>query len=355
MPDLQTDLARWVIAAISIVVTLIGVALLHALLRRATRRHPAIQAALARTHRPAQVVALAIVVRVTIPPLLGPWREPVAAIVSAGLVVAVAWLVGAALVRVEEFALRRFRLDVADNLSARRVHTQVSILRRITIAVIAVLAAGAVLTTFPQARTAGASLLASAGLVGVVAALAAQSTLGNMFAGLNLAFGNALRLDDVVVVEGEWGRVEEITLSYVVVRIWDDRRLILPSSYFSSTPFQNWTRRNARVTGTVDLDVDWSIPVDELRKAAQRVVEESELWDGRAFAVQVTEATGGLVRARVMVSAADGPALWDLRCLVRERLVTWLQQRHPSALPRSRMELHGSVPGLPDPPHAEPS
>jgi small-conductance mechanosensitive channel len=334
----------WVGAITAIGITIVVVAASHALIRRVTRHRPAIRAATTRTHRPAQVVALMIVVRITIPPLLGSWQYPVAATLNAALVGAVAWLVGAILLRIEEFTLRRFRVDVADNLAARRAHTQISILRRVTIVVIAVIAVGAALVTFPPARTAGASLLASAGVVGVVAALAAQSTLGNLFAGLNLAFGDALRLDDVVVVEDEWGRVEEITLSYVVVRIWDERRLILPSSYFTSTPFQNWTRTSADIIGTVELDVDWSVPIEEMRAVAQRVVEGSELWDGRAFNIQITEATGGLVRARVMLTAANSSALWDLRCLVRERLVTWLQQEYPGALPRSRMELHPAVP-----------
>jgi small-conductance mechanosensitive channel len=349
VPDLETDLGPWTTAAVSIVITFIVIAILHALLRRATRRHPAVQAALARTHRPTQVIALTIAVRVTVPPLLGSWEPAVAAILSAGVVVAVAWLVGTVLVRIEEFALRRYRLDVADNLAARRMHTQVSILRRVTVAVVAVLAAGAVLITFPPVRAAGASLLASAGLIGIVAALAAQSTLGNLFAGLNLAFGNSLRIDDVVVVEGEWGRIEEITLSYVVVRVWDQRRLILPSSYFTTKPFQNWTRTSADIIGTIDLDVDWTVPVDEMRDEARRVVEGSDLWDRRAFGLQITEATGGLVRARVLVSATDSTLLWDLRCLVRERMVSWLQRAHPNALPRSRTELHGT---LPEPPAA---
>jgi small-conductance mechanosensitive channel len=344
VPELETDLGRWVAAGVSLILTFIVVAILHALLRRATRRHPNIQAALQRTHRPTQVIALVTVMRITVPPLLEAWEPAAAAILSAGLVVAIAWLVGTVLVRIEEVALRRFRVDVVDNLAARRMHTQVSILRRVTVAVVAVLAAGAVLLTFPPVRAAGASLLASAGVIGVVAALAAQSTLGNLFAGLNLAFGNSLRLDDVVVVEGEWGRIEEITLSYVVVRIWDQRRLILPSSYFTTTPFQNWTRTSADVIGTIDLDVDWSVPVEEMREAARRVVEASDLWDRRAFGLQITEATGGLVRARVLVSAANSSNLWDLRCLVRERLVTWLQREHPDALPRSRTELHGLHP-----------
>jgi small-conductance mechanosensitive channel len=308
-----------------------------------------------RTHRPAQFAAFAVVLRVTVPPLLGSWQQPVAAILNVAVVATVAWLVAAVVLRIEEFTLQRFRVDVADNLAARRVHTQISILRRVTIVAISVVAVAAALITFPQARAAGASLLASAGLAGVIAGLAAQSTLGNLFAGLTLAFGNALRLDDVVVVEGEWGRIEEITLTYVVVRIWDQRRLILPSSYFTTTPFQNWTRTSADILGTVELDVDWSVPVEAMREAARRVVEGSDLWDGRVFGLQITDATGGLVRARVLVSAADSSRLWDLRCLIRERLVAWLQQEHPTALPRTRTELQGALTRLPDPRHPEPA
>lgn len=343
MPDLTSSFGQWLVAAVSVTATVLAVALTHLVLRRMARDQDTLYAALEHTHRPVQTVALAIVLRATVPPLAGSLGDTVAHITTAGLVAALAWLAATVLLRIEDFVLMRYRLDVADNLTARRLRTQVSIVRRVTVAAIAVVGVGAVLMTFPPARAAGASVLASAGLVGLVAALAAQTTLGNMFAGLHLAFGDALRLDDVVVVEGEWGRIEEITLGYVVVRIWDDRRLILPSSYFTTTPFQNWTRTNAAVIGTVELDVDWTVPIDEMREAGRLVVEESDLWDRRAYGLQVTEATGGLVRARVMVSACDSSALWDLRCLVRERLVTWIQQKHPSALPRTRAELHRPV------------
>ncbi len=338
----ETDLGPWARAGVAIAVTVVAVALLYLLMRRLSRGNAALRAGFERTHRPLQVVALAVVLRAAVPPLLGNGQRAAAQVLTACLVASLAWLVGAVLLRIEEAALRRYRVDVADNLAARRMRTQVSVLRRVTVVAVAVIGVGAVLTTFPQARAAGASVLASAGLVGLVAALAAQSTLGNIFAGLQLAFGNALRLDDVVVVEGEWGRVEELTLSYVVVRIWDERRLILPSSYFTATPFQNWTRSSAEVIGTVELDVDWTVPVQKMRDAAQDVVESSELWDRRAYGLQVTDAAGGLVRVRVMISAADSSALWDLRCLVREQMVAWVQREHPLALPRQRAELHGA-------------
>src|SRR3712207_6783548 len=192
--------------------------------------------------------------------------------------------------------------------------------------------------TFPGARAAGTSLFASAGVVSVIAGLAAQSTLANVFAGLQLAFTDAIRVDDVVVVEGEWGRIEEITMTYVVVHLWDDRRLIMPSTYFTTTPFQNWTRRAADLLGTVELDLDWSVPVDEMRQELTRLLESTDLWDHRVGVLQVTEATGGYVRVRALASAVDAPTLFDLRCHVREELVDWLQRTHPGALPRARVE-----------------
>jgi small-conductance mechanosensitive channel len=198
---------------------------------------------------------------------------------------------------------------------------------------------GAMLLTFPAFRAAGASVLASAGIAGVIAGFAAQSLLSNVIAGMQIVFSEALHLDDVVVVEGEWGRIEEITLTYVVVRIWDDRRLVLPTSYFLSKPFENWTRTEAAVVGVVELDLDWSIPVEALRSELELAVKENERWDGRNCTLQVTDATGSFVRARALVSAADAPTLWDLRCDVRERLVEWIRDNHPDALPRLRAQV----------------
>jgi hypothetical protein len=181
----------------------------------------------------------------------------------------------------------------------------------------------------------------------VVAALAAQSTLGNVFAGLQLAFSDAVRVDDVVVVEDEWGRIEELTLTYVAVAIWDDRRLILPTSYFTTKPFENWTRTGSAVLGTAELDVDWSVSVEDLRTELRRVCEGSELWNGNVCVLQVTEAIGGMVRLRALVSADDAGALWDLRCLVRERLVTAVWENQRGALPRLRADT--------DPPRPKPA
>ncbi|MBO3742452.1 mechanosensitive ion channel family protein [Actinoplanes sp. NEAU-H7] len=254
-------------------------------------------------------------------------------------ITASAWLVGAMLLVLEDMALARWHTDVPDNRKRRRFRTQVVMLRRVTVAGIVVLTAGVMLMTFPGIRALGASVLASAGLISVVAALAAQSTLGNLFAGVQLAFSDAIRVDDVVVVEQEWGRIQEITLTHVVVQIWDDRRLILPTSYFTTKPFQNWTRTGSAVLGTAEIDVDWSTPVEPVRGELQRVCESSDLWDGRVCVLQVTEAIDGRVRLRALVSANDAAALWDLRCLVREELVCWIWENQRGALPRLRAEV----------------
>jgi small-conductance mechanosensitive channel len=244
----------------------------------------------------------------------------------------------------EDAALSRWRTDVTDNRRARRLHTQVVMIRRVTLVVVGILTLGVMLMTFPQARVIGTSLLASAGFAGIIAGLAAQSLLRNVFAGLQLAFSDAVRLGDVVVVEKEWGRIAEITLSYVVVHVWDDRRLIFPTSYFTQTPFQNWTRTESSLLGTVELDVDWALHVHEIREELRRALESTDLWDGRVSVLQVTDATGTSVRLRALVSATDAGRLWDLRCFVREHLVGWVRDHHPRSLPRVRAEMTSDAP-----------
>ncbi|WP_233563648.1 mechanosensitive ion channel family protein [Cryobacterium tepidiphilum] len=253
-----------------------------------------------------------------------------------------AWLLGQFLLFVEDLGVARYRIDVPDNRVARRIRTQMLIVRRLTIVVIAVVAIGSVLLTFPAVRTVGASLLASAGVASIVAGLAAQSILANMFAGLQLAFSNALRVDDVVVVEGQFGRIEEITLSYVVVRVWDDRRLVLPCTYFTTQPFESWTRRSSQLLGAVDFDLDWQVPPAAMRAQLAVILDRTPLWDQRTSVLQVTDAVGGFVHVRILVSAVDAPTLFDLRCLVREEMVTWLQQKQPAGLPRRRVQLLGA-------------
>ncbi|MFC0005379.1 mechanosensitive ion channel family protein [Micromonospora siamensis] len=333
-------------------IALVVVEVIHRVVRRLGRRSLLMTELTDHAHRSFQVaatvLAVQLAVRYTTTYAVGtPWRKLVLHTLVLAVVAAVAWLVASLLVVVEDTALARFRTDVPNNRHARRVRTQVVLLRRLTIAVIVVLAVGVMLMTFPAVRGIGAGVLTSAGVFGVVAALAAQSLLGNVFAGLQLAFSDAVRLDDVVVVEGEWGRIEELTLSYVVVQIWDDRRLILPTSYFTSTPFQNWTRTEAAVLGTAEFDLDWSIPVQAMREELRRLVESTELWDGRVCVLQVTDATGGMIKVRALVSAADAGSLWDLRCLVREHLAAWVRDHRPTALPRLRTELGDASGALP--------
>ena len=333
-------------------IALLAVEVVHRIVRRLGRRSILLSELSEHIHRPFQVAGTVFAVQVAVRFSTGygvgaPWRQGLLHLLVLAVIGSIAWLIAALLLAIEDTALARFRTDVPDNRHARRIKTQVVMLRRLTVAVIVVLTLGVMLMTFPTVRGVGASVLASAGVVGVVSALAAQSLLSNVFAGLQLAFSDAVRLDDVVVVEGEWGRIEELTLSYVVVHIWDDRRLILPTSYFTSKPFQNWTRTEAAVLGTAEFEVDWSVPIQEMREELRRVVEGTELWDGRTCVLQVTDAVGGLVRLRALVSAADAPRLWDLRCLVREHLVGWLRDRRPTALPRLRAEIGDAARDLP--------
>jgi hypothetical protein len=279
--------------------------------------------------------------------LTGGWRGPVAHALDLAAIAATAWLVTRLLYVIGDAALARYRTDVRDNKQARTVHTQVRVIRRFTAVAIAVLAIGAMLTTFREVRLIGTSVLASAGVAAAIAAFAAQALLGNVFAGLQIAFGKSLRLDDVVVVEGEWGCVEEITLTYVVLHIWDDRRMILPTSYFTTHVFENWTRNEASLLGSVEFELDWSVPVDRMRDELRVIVTGTAMWDDRVSVLQVTDAVGGGVRLRALVSAADAPTLWDLRCLVRERLIGWLRDNHPEALPRVRAQVSAETGGWP--------
>jgi uncharacterized membrane protein YesL len=237
----------------------------------------------------------------------------------------------------------RYDVSAADNLEARRVHTQVLVLERTLITVIVIVGLAAALMTFPSIRRIGASLLVSAGVAGLAIGLAARPVLENLIAGLQLAFTQPIRVDDVVIIEGEWGRIEEITATYVVVRVWDDRRLIVPFSHFISQPFQNWTRRTADILGTVFLHVDYTMPVDALREELGRLCEANPLWDGRVCVLQVTAAGERTVELRALVSASDAARAWDLRVAIREGLIGFLQREYPHCLPQSRISLDGTA------------
>ena len=257
------------------------------------------------------------------------------------LIASIAWLLVTMLDVLQDYIEHRQTLAVGDSLTARRIRTQVQVLRHIAAVVIVVITIAIMVMTFPSARHVGESLFASAGLAAVVAGLAARSMLSNLLAGVQIALSQPIRLEDVVIVEGEWGWIEEITMTYVVVRVWDLRRLILPISYFIEKPFQNWTRNTADLLGTVFIYADYTLPVDEVRQELQRILQSSGMWDGKVWGLQVTNATDRTLELRALMSAANGSAAWDLRCYVREKLIAFLQQNYPESLPRTRGEITG--------------
>jgi small-conductance mechanosensitive channel len=333
----------WTVVAVvgAMVLALVAAAIVHAAFVRAGRKSLVSAELAAHAHRPFQVFAALLTGRVVLQlsPVGFELRHGLLHVWGIAVILSGAWLVAAVLLALEDVAEDRYSFDVPDNRYARRIRTQVVVMRRLTIAAIIVITLGFLLMTFPEVRAIGASLLASAGVIGIVAALAAQSLLSNVIAGLQLAFSDAVRLDDVVVVEGEWAKVEEITLSHVVLQIWDDRRLILPTSYFTTKPYQNWTRTKAEVLGTVEFDVDWTIDVPGLRKELDAMVDENPKWDRRVCQLDVIGAVDGVVRLRALLSAGDAGSLWDLRCAVREHMVAWIRDEQPGALPRTRAEI----------------
>lgn len=272
--------------------------------------------------------------------------ETVRAFLSGGLylafVVSVTWTVLALLHAGEEALNEYYTTDTPDNLKARKVVTQARILRRIVATVVVVLALGILLMQYEPFRELGTGILASAGIIGIVAGIAAQRTLGNVVAGIQIAFTQPIRVDDVVIVEGEFGWVEEITLTYVVVRVWDRRRIVLPITHFVEQPFQNWTRTSADLIGTVFLHLDYTVPVDDLREELQRIVEGSEYWDGDVVGLQMTDASERTVTLRAIASAMDAPTLWNLRCEIREKLVAYIREQYPDALPALRTRVDAS-------------
>ncbi|MFE0673854.1 mechanosensitive ion channel family protein [Streptomyces sp. NPDC058867] len=265
------------------------------------------------------------------------------------LIGSTAWLVIRIAAAVVETTYSRYARASRDAARVRRVRTQVTLITRVVAAVVGVVAAAAMLLTFPAMRAAGASLLASAGLIGIVAGVAAQSTLSNMFAGFQIAFGDMVRIGDTVVVDGEWGTVEEITLTFLTVRTWDERRITMPVSYFTSKPFENWSRGGAQMTGIVYWHLDHSAPMDLMREQLRDILRECPAWDGRSCNLTITDSTPNTVQVRALVTAKDADDIWTVRVTVRERMITWLSQHHPYALPRVNTADAALPPGVPGP------
>ncbi len=258
------------------------------------------------------------------------------------LIAALTWLAIRAVAGLADAVLRLHPANVSDNLEARRVETQTKVLARTVKLLVVFIGLGAALMTFPNVRQIGATLLASAGVAGLVAGIAARPVLASLIAGLQIALTQPIRLDDVVIIEGEWGRIEEITATYVVVKIWDERRLIVPLQWVIEHPFQNWTRREAQLLGTVTLWLDYRVALAPLRAELERVCEAAPEWDRRVAILQVVETSERAMQVRALVSASDASKSWDLRCRVREALIDFLQRQEPDGLPRLRAELENA-------------
>ncbi|WP_242112414.1 mechanosensitive ion channel family protein [Luteimonas aquatica] len=359
-------LARWALPLLAaLLLGFIARQSLLALARR-TRRSQSLRAALLRAFAMPAAVALPLLfltIALARTPL-GPRDLSIARhAIGIGLIACLTGL-GLRLVSVAERAiLRQYPLDIADNLLARRIQTQTRVLARVAMGGLLCLGLASVLMTFPTVRQLGATLLASAGVLGIVAGIAAKPVFGNLIAGLQIALAQPIRLDDVVIVEGEWGRIEEITSTYVVVRVWDERRMVVPLVWFIENPFQNWTRSSAQLIGSAFLWLDYHTPMEALRAELQRICDTDPRWDGRVCLAQVTDTDDRSMQVRCLVSAGNSGDAFDLRCAVRERLIDFLRREHPQSLPVLRANMAAppsranapasAEPDLPSSPRAE--
>ncbi len=310
-------------------------------LRRASAGTPTAALLLAAIRRPAHLLVPALALALMLNGAPDDLRGLASAhrLVGMVLIGSATWLLINAVNAFADAVVARNPVEMADNLQARRIQTQTRVVARALAGLIGLVGTALMLMVLPGVRQLGASLLASAGLAGLVAGFAARPVLGNLIAGLQIGLSQPIRLDDVVVVEGEWGVIEEITGTYVVVRIWDQRRLVVPLQYWVEKPFQNWTRTSSELIGTVFFWVDYRMPLEPLREALRQACEASPDWDRRFCLLQVTEAGEQAVQLRALVTAASGPKAWDLRCHVRERLLDFMQREYPQHLPRLRAEV----------------
>jgi small-conductance mechanosensitive channel len=322
---------------------LIGLLFKFLIIRSVTlynRRYPKVwlQAVLTYVNRPLSYFLPLLVLAMVLPlvPLAPYGFEVLRRIVEISLTCSFAWLLIGWVYVVQSRLRHKYQLDKADNFKERKLFTQLQFIKKIVIILIVFFTAALVLMSFPTVRKIGTGLITSAGIAGVIIGFAAQRSLANLLAGFQIAFTQPIRIDDVLVVENEWGRVEEITLTYVVLRIWDQRRLILPLNYFMEKPFQNWTRTTTELLGSVFLHLDYTAPLEELRTELNRILPENHLWDGRVAVLQVTEAKERTLEIRILVSAQDSSSAFDLRCWVREKLISYVQQNYPHCLPQTR-------------------
>jgi small-conductance mechanosensitive channel len=329
---------------IALLVGLAGHYIVYRLLLRLTKSTTVTfdNAIVKRCYRPLQWIIILLIVRVisNLPDMKSQIPDAALQTLALLLIALVAWLLIRMTYVLEDYVTSHFDIGVKDNLRARKIYTQLRVLKRIAIVVIGILALGAMLMTFERIQQLGKTILASAGIVGIVVGIAAQRTIGTFIAGIQIAITQPIRVDDVVIVENEWGRIEEITLTYVVVKIWDLRRLIVPITYFIEKPFQNWTRISADILGTVFLYTDYTVSVDAIREQLHKILTASENWDGKVCVLQVTNATDRTMEIRALMSAADASIAWTLRCEVREKLIEFIKTEYPQALPKVRAELN---------------
>ncbi|TDQ47557.1 mechanosensitive ion channel family protein [Actinorugispora endophytica] len=347
------SLGNWIAVGIAVAISVLLVTVVHWLLTHKLSKVWSLAGPLVRRCRLSAYAAAAVVgVNLAIPDAGGfenPrfWYPVFQHGMRIAMIASLTWLALTVAYAITDTVLDWLSVHNGDaDRRSRRLQTQVRLLRRVAATVLGLLAVAAILFTFPSVAALGAGLLASAGLIGIVAGVAAQSTLGNMFAGLQLAFSDSLRINDVVVVEGEWGRIEELTLTNVTVRIWDERRLVLPVSYFTTTPFENWTKHGTAITGSVVFRVDWEVPVEALRRELGSFVTGHPLWDGRSWALDVTDVLeSGLIELRATATTADSSARWTLTVELREHMVTYIRENFPESLPRNRTQVTGAEDG----------
>lgn len=344
----------WMTPGLSLAIALTAVTVAYrvglAVARRITRHQPVPELFLNFAAKPAYAVIAMIAVQMVLQS--APDAVPYVAGARHGagllLIAAFTWLAVRMCSAIAAAVALRNPLTVTDNLNARRIQTQTRVLTRSLASVAVVVGISFALLTFPGVRNIGAGLLASAGVIGLVAGIAAKPIFGNLLAGLQIALSQPIRLDDVVTVEGEFGRIEEIGRTYVVVAVWDQRRLIVPLQYFIEKPFQNWTLASSDLMGTVYLWVDYGMPLEPLRAELRRLCEDAPQWDRRVCILQVTDTSERSMQLRALVSSADAGRNWDLRCLVREGLIEFVGREYPGCLPRLRAELTDSRPGKTD-------
>lgn len=276
---------------------------------------------------------------ISLPPSIG---LVISRLINLSLIGIIGWLAILTVNTLSEFTVSRHRIDVEDNLQARKIRTRLKVLRQAVTILIFFITAAAMLMVFPGARSLGLSLFASAGVAGIVVGFAARPVLSNLLAGIQIALTQPIRIEDAVVIEGEWGWIEEITPTYVVVKIWDWRRLIVPLSHVIEHPFQNWTRESAAIIGNVTWRTDYTVPITAMRAKLKEFLEQSELWDGNVQVLQVISADAQTLELRALMSAKNSPTAWDLRCEIREKMICWLQREYPGALPRHRADIQMS-------------